>query len=833
MPQTPPVYQSIYNSSYALLIGINAYADPRFVPLGEAEHDANALAGALRDTHGFQAETILGASATKSAILQALYHLRDTTPDDRVLIYFACHGYTLTDRFGSESGYLATADTIPEQDFTALHLEEIVGLRRHAQAKHIAFIFDACFSGQALGLTRATSATASKYLERRAYQVLSAGAGDQTVSDFNSMTDVMVAALTNPALARDGILTMSNLGLHVQQTMASDSGQTQIPQFGHLRGSQGGEFVFYQATGPHLPDDIEMALQSGNPHVRWGAVSALVDLVDDEVPVLEEAVSKLAFARLNQIAGKDSDERVAAVARSFLEINQVRAQQSEGSLDGQEASARLEDLHSQKAEAEHRLKSTMDADVAALIDPSVVAEYKNRHRVSGVIPLESTSAPAEEIDARVFVDPAALRAQKARHGQPAPTDTSVADLPVDAFVNRAALQKFKSVRIARQQVMDVDQDAPVEQTAEQPVSTAAEAPPPPDMSWLKETRRGSGDSFPAIEDVVRQESAPTTEHHRAGQAPAKGPLAALPLPLLVGGALAVLAVIAGLIAAIALLSGPRQQAALTEASAIPAEVQQPTVPVEAAGLPTVPPTEVPVTETATTAPATSTPPSAAVGAPAGLILRDTFDDPAFRDTFNPALWEMLPYEADRVLQEDGALSFWLDQGIEGDEIALYSTAPAALPAGYTLYATARIRLTSDTETAEGGYGETKLTLLTPLSDGRTLAYSCIAGRQGPAFVVCTVATWDTLRQVFTTVYNAGYTRVNLDNWHTFRIEVDDLNRVTFSVDGQVIAGEYRAPDAALITGDGYRLGLFAYSETGEMLVGQFDNVEWGRAANLQ
>ncbi|MGF1504926.1 MAG: caspase domain-containing protein, partial [Anaerolineae bacterium] len=274
--------QPRYENSYALIIGVNSYTDPSFAPLGEAEEDAEILADVLSsEPHNFRVRTILGEQATKRNILQSMYDLRATEPDDRILVYFACHGYTLTARFGKESGYLAAFDTVPQQDFTALHMEEVLVLRRHAGAKHIAFIFDACFSGQALGLTRAQSVAAEKFLTRRAYQVLSAGAGDQTVSDYNSMTRLLINALTGPMISADGVYTLGDLGQHVQTTMAGDSNQWQIPQFGHVRGSQGGDFVFHYEQGVTLHHEIQTALYSENSHLRWGGVAAIIELLEN------------------------------------------------------------------------------------------------------------------------------------------------------------------------------------------------------------------------------------------------------------------------------------------------------------------------------------------------------------------------------------------------------------------------------------------------------------------------------------------------------------------------------------------------------------------------
>ncbi len=245
MAETP-----LYTGSYALVVGINSYTDPRFVPLGKAEDDAAAFANFLESpAYGFHVTRLLGVQATRKAVLEALYNLRRGSASDRILVYFAGHGYTLSDRYGSETGYLAAADTVPEQDFTALEMDEVTSLIRYASARHIAFIFDACFSGQALGLTRAPSIAAEKFLERRAYQIISAGAGDQTVSDYQSMTAQMLEGLREGVANEDGMVTFSEIGLYLQQTIAAESGKTQIPQFGHLRGSQGGDLIFSLREG--------------------------------------------------------------------------------------------------------------------------------------------------------------------------------------------------------------------------------------------------------------------------------------------------------------------------------------------------------------------------------------------------------------------------------------------------------------------------------------------------------------------------------------------------------------------------------------------------------
>jgi hypothetical protein len=308
-------YTASYGSSIALVIGINSYQDARFVPLGEAEADAQAMANLLAGApYNFTVDLLLGEQATRSNILQHLFRLRSAQPDDRSIIYFAGHGYTLTDNFGAETGYLAAADTVPEEDFTALELDEITNLRRQSKAKHITFIFDACFSGQALGLTRAASVSADKYLVRRAFQVISAGAGDQTVSDARSMTRLMLDLLSSDITDPQGLFTANDLGLYVQQRMAADSGQMQVPQFGQLQGSQGGDMVFRQSAGG-LPRQVVEALESSSKYIRQGAVSELARLARGQQP--DEA--KIALTQLGRLSSADPDAQVRNTAQTYLD----------------------------------------------------------------------------------------------------------------------------------------------------------------------------------------------------------------------------------------------------------------------------------------------------------------------------------------------------------------------------------------------------------------------------------------------------------------------------------------------------------------------------------
>jgi len=245
-------YTNTYTASHAVVVGIDEYADPTFAPLGEAEADARAVAGLLRaEPYRFSVRTLFGEKATRAAVLRALGELSAAAqPDDRIVFYFAGHGYKLRNKLGVEVGYLACSDTVPGNPYAGLEFAEVTKLCEWAEAKHIAFILDACFSGKALGLTRGVpAAAAGEYMTRRAWQVLTAG-GDEVVADARSMTDILVRALRDGVPGVSGPLTFSDVGRFVKDEMAALTRGVQIPVYQYLAGSSNGEMILPLPPAP-------------------------------------------------------------------------------------------------------------------------------------------------------------------------------------------------------------------------------------------------------------------------------------------------------------------------------------------------------------------------------------------------------------------------------------------------------------------------------------------------------------------------------------------------------------------------------------------------------
>jgi uncharacterized caspase-like protein len=254
----------LYRDSWAVIIGINAYKS--WPKLSYAVNDARAVRDILMRKYGFAADhitTLLDGEATREAILAALGDtLADANKvarDDRVLVFFAGHGVTRKLPSGKSQGYIVPVDAaLQNYQSQAISMTNFQDASDAIAAKHLFFVMDACYSG--LALTRAGGGARSgdrrQYLleitRRSAREVLTAGGGDEQVADngpngHSIFTWTLLQGLEGRAdLDADGAITATELAAYVAPGVSSLSRQT--PAFGHMAGSEGGEFVFVLRT---------------------------------------------------------------------------------------------------------------------------------------------------------------------------------------------------------------------------------------------------------------------------------------------------------------------------------------------------------------------------------------------------------------------------------------------------------------------------------------------------------------------------------------------------------------------------------------------------------
>jgi uncharacterized caspase-like protein len=124
-----------------------------------AANDANAVAEVLIRKFSFHADNIrllIDADATRESIMREFLLLADRSkagPDDRVIVFFAGHGHTVSGRRG-ETGFLVPVNGRPDELSSLIRWDELTRSADLIHAKHMLFLMDACYGG--LALTRKT-----------------------------------------------------------------------------------------------------------------------------------------------------------------------------------------------------------------------------------------------------------------------------------------------------------------------------------------------------------------------------------------------------------------------------------------------------------------------------------------------------------------------------------------------------------------------------------------------------------------------------------------------------------------------------------------------------
>lgn len=266
MKDTRFLHKRGYENSWALVIGIDNYAS--ISPLGYAASDAKAIRDILISNFEFRAEnviTLIDKEATKSSVLHAYSEFAGSKVglDDRIIVFFAGHGHTLTGQRG-EVGFLVPHDGNPNVISSMIRWDELTRNADLIKAKHQWFIMDACYGG--LAVTRALSAGTARFLSdmylRRACQVLTAGKANEVVADSGGplpnhsiFTGHLLEALDGKAATQDGIITSNGVMSYVYGKVANDKNSNQTPHFGYVDGD--GDLILKSPDGVSQSEDDE------------------------------------------------------------------------------------------------------------------------------------------------------------------------------------------------------------------------------------------------------------------------------------------------------------------------------------------------------------------------------------------------------------------------------------------------------------------------------------------------------------------------------------------------------------------------------------------------
>ena len=244
---------TLYRQSYALVIGVSRYTNGLKSLPGVSE-DIPEVKNAL-ENNGFEVTVVMNPDATtmKQAYTDFIARYGQGS-DNRLLFYFAGHGYTERMPYGGDIGYICPSDA-PSPNTSpaafagnAIPMAEVEIFAKRIRSNHAMFIFDACFAGQIFTPNnRAIPAIISYKTHDPVRMFITSGTAEEEVPDNSIFRPQFTQALKGDADANhDGFITGTELGEYLQTTVVNYSNNAQHPQYGKIRDPKldKGDFVF-------------------------------------------------------------------------------------------------------------------------------------------------------------------------------------------------------------------------------------------------------------------------------------------------------------------------------------------------------------------------------------------------------------------------------------------------------------------------------------------------------------------------------------------------------------------------------------------------------------
>ena len=246
----------LYDESHALVIGVSDYTNG-WPSLPGVKRDIEAVSAALQK-QGFQVEKVL--NPTRAQFDQAIRRFISRwgqAERNRLLIYYAGHGQTLTTVDGRELGYIVPADAPPSTNSgafkqVAVSMSEIETYALQIEARHVLFVFDSCFSGSLFEAMRGLPDAIASKTARPVRQFITAGTAEQSVPDNSVFCGQFIEGLNGEAdLDKDGFITGSELGMFLENKVTNYSKRAQTPRYGKIRNPNldKGDIVFVAPGG--------------------------------------------------------------------------------------------------------------------------------------------------------------------------------------------------------------------------------------------------------------------------------------------------------------------------------------------------------------------------------------------------------------------------------------------------------------------------------------------------------------------------------------------------------------------------------------------------------
>ena len=254
-----------------IAVGVSKY--PNLAPTDQlrvAASDAQAVASTVGGRakpvfKSVQTRQLLDGQATRANILQALGGLKNTKPEDAILLFLSGHG------FGNEDDwYFIPSDARFDDPKSWLKASEIRNALQAAGAQRVFVVVDSCYSGGTVDRFNAVTSFQTRFLDNglrsAGVQVLTATRRDQMAPEsvqlgYGFLTYVFLQGLQGAAdkYPKDGVVTSQEVARYTYDT---------IPQV-FLQQKERNPRAFAQAYGEAIQ---EPAIYSLGADLTLGAV---------------------------------------------------------------------------------------------------------------------------------------------------------------------------------------------------------------------------------------------------------------------------------------------------------------------------------------------------------------------------------------------------------------------------------------------------------------------------------------------------------------------------------------------------------------------------------
>jgi hemoglobin len=278
------------NKRYALIIGVDKYADGSITPLDGASNDAKALANALIRYAGFAKDQVILLASdqpperqpTRGEILQRLSNLRGAAPKDGLLLVaFAGHGIERNDQaylLPSDARIHGDIELLQETSISVTRMKEAI---RAVGVGQVVLLLDACRNDPVSGRSDSINPLSNAYTrgfnfdvinsEVTAFATIYATEVGQRAYEYREkrqgyFTWALVEGMQGAAANERGEVTLSGLIRHVQESVPKRvrldlGGNVSQKPFAVVEGYRADDLVI-AAPGVRQPDnssDAEIA----------------------------------------------------------------------------------------------------------------------------------------------------------------------------------------------------------------------------------------------------------------------------------------------------------------------------------------------------------------------------------------------------------------------------------------------------------------------------------------------------------------------------------------------------------------------------------------------